>query len=132
MSDPSYLTEQTGVRSWLLTRDHKRIGVMFFFATALALLLGGIFALLMRVELLTPQKTIVEAGTYNRLFTLHGVVMVWLFMIPSIPATFGNFFLPMMVGARDVAFPRLNLASWYLYVIGAVFALVSILAGGVD
>ena len=132
MSEPNYLTAQTGIRSWLLTRDHKRIGVMFFVATALALLLGGVFALLMRIELLTPRDTIVGADTYNRLFTLHGVVMVWLFMIPSIPATLGNFFLPMMVGAKDVAFPRLNLASFYIYVVGAIVTLIGMFVAGTD
>ena len=89
----------TGLMSWLDTRDHKRIGVMFLVATTIALFLGGIFALLIRVELLTPGPTIVDAMTYNRLFTLHGVVMIFLFMIPAIPSGFGNFLLPLMLGA---------------------------------
>ncbi len=105
----------TGLRSWLLTLDHKRIGVMFLIATTVAFILGGIFALLIRIELLTPGPTIMDAMTYNRMFTLHGVVMIFLFMIPAIPSGFGNFLLPIMLGAKDVAFPRLNLLSFYLY-----------------
>ncbi|MBZ0235930.1 MAG: cbb3-type cytochrome c oxidase subunit I [Deltaproteobacteria bacterium] len=120
------------VSSWLLTKDHKRIGVMFFVGVTLSLLVGGIFALLLRLELLTPERTIMDAETYNQMFTHHGVVMVWLFMIPSIPAVFGNFFLPIMIGARDVAFPRLNLASFWIYVLGSAVTLWALLAGGVD
>jgi len=127
-----YLEHPKGLRSWLLTRDHKRIGVLFFFATAIALLLGGVFALLLRLELLTPRSDMVDPQTYNRLFTLHGVTMVWLFMIPSIPTVFGNFLLPLMVGARDVAFPRLNLLSFYIYVLGALVALGGMFVGGAD
>jgi cytochrome c oxidase subunit 1 len=129
---PSYLTAQLSARSWLLTRDHKRIGVMFFFANAIALALGGTFALLVRTELLHPRGTFMTSMTYNRFFTLHGVIMVWLFMIPSIPSAFGNFFLPLMIGARDVAFPRLNLASFYIYVLGAVVTVAGLVAGGTD
>ncbi len=133
MSDTaSFYEAGTEARSWLLTRDHKRIGVMFFFATSLMLLLGGVFALLLRIEHLTPGPTIVTAATYDRLFTLHGVVMVWLFMIPSIPTTFGNFMLPLMIGARDVAFPRLNLLSFYIYVVGALITLIGMFVGGTD
>jgi cytochrome c oxidase subunit 1 len=128
----SYLDAETGVRSWLLTHDHKRIGLMYLVLTSLALAAGGTFALLLRLELLTPGQTIMSAETYNRLFTLHGVTMVWLFMIPSIPAVFGNFLLPIMIGARDVAFPRLNLASVYFYVAGAVVLLWALVHGGVD
>jgi cytochrome c oxidase subunit 1 len=127
-----YLHAPRGLRSWLTTTDHKRIGVMFLFATSGALALGGLFAILLRIELLTPQRTIVGPLTYNRFFTLHGVIMVWLFMIPSIPAAFGNFLLPLMLGAKDVAFPRLNLASLYIYVIGAVIVLAGLLLGGAD
>ena len=128
----SYLTAGRGLVSWLTTHDHKRIGVMFLISTMVALALGGTFALLLRVELLTPGRTIVDAITYNRFFTLHGVIMVWLFMIPAIPAGFGNFMLPMMLGARDVAFPRLNLASLYIYWIGATVVLVGMVLGGAD
>ncbi len=120
------------VRSWLLTRDHKRIGMLFFVGITLSLVLGGVFALILRLELLTPEQTIVSAAAYNKLFTHHGVVMVWLFMIPSIPGVFGNFFLPIMIGARDVAFPTLNLLSLYVYLLGAVVTLVALMAGGVD
>ncbi|HZD04235.1 MAG TPA: cbb3-type cytochrome c oxidase subunit I, partial [Longimicrobiales bacterium] len=128
---PSYL-RQGGLRSWLLTRDHKRIGLLYLAATTFFLALGGSFALLMRLELLTPAGDLVSSETYNRLFTLHGVVMVWLFMIPSIPAAFGNFFLPLMVGARDVAFPRLNLASFWIYVVGALIVLEGVVSGAAD
>jgi cytochrome c oxidase subunit 1 len=120
------------IRGWLLTTDHKRIGVMFLAATTIALFLGGLFALILRIEHLTPTKTIVDAMTYNRLFTLHGVVMVFLFMVPAIPSAFGNFVLPIMLGAKDVAFPRLNLASFYFYIAGATLALYGMLANGVD
>jgi cytochrome c oxidase subunit 1 len=128
----SYLTDGRTVRSWLTTTDHKRIGVMFMVAVLFFLLLGGIFALILRTEHLTPGPTIVSALTYNRLFTLHGVVMVWLFMIPSIPTTFGNFFVPIMLGAKDVAFPRLNLASFYIYLAGAMVAIGGMVWGGAD
>jgi cytochrome c oxidase subunit 1 len=128
----SYLTAERGLRSWLVTRDHKRIGILFLIATGLALVLGGIFALLLRIELLTPGPTFKDPLTYNRLFTHHGIVMIFLFLVPSIPTVFGNFFLPLMLGAPDVAFPRLNLASFYAYAIGAALVLVSLFAGGVD
>jgi cytochrome c oxidase subunit 1 len=128
----SYATEQQTIRSWLLSTDHKRIGVLYFVATSLALALGGSFALLLRIEHLTPGPTIMTALTYNRLFTLHGVTMVWLFMIPSIPATFGNFLLPMQIGARDVAFPRLNLLSFWIYVLGALVVLAAMWLGALD
>jgi cytochrome c oxidase subunit I len=130
--DASYLVHERGLRSWLFTRDHKRIAILFFVGTTVALILGGAFALVLRLELLGPNRDFLEALGYNRMFTHHGVVMVFLFLIPSIPAVFGNFALPMMLGAKDVAFPRLNLASFYVYAIGAVIVLVSLLAGGVD
>jgi len=100
LAEPDYLNHETTVRSWLLTRDHKRIGVMFLVLTTLALLLGGVFAMLLRIELLTPGPTIMGPMTYNRVFTLHGVTMVWLFMIPAIPSAFGNFVLPLMLGSK--------------------------------
>ena len=111
----SYLTDGTTFRSWALTTDHKRIGVLYLISVLLMLALGGLFAMLIRIEHLTPGPTIVSEYMYNRLFTLHGITMVWLFMIPSIPAAFGNFLLPIMLGAKDVAFPRLNLLSYYIY-----------------
>lgn len=127
-----YLRAETTIRSWLTTTDHKRIGILFLFVTTGALMLGGIFAMLIRVELLSPEPLIVDDLTYNRLFTLHGVVMVWLFMIPAIPAIFGNFLLPLMIGAREIAFPRLNLASFYIYIAGATVLLAGSVAGGAD
>ena len=129
---PDFWRADRGLRSWLLTTDHKRIGVLFFIGVSLSLLIGGVFALLLRLELLTPDRTLFSAATYNKLFTHHGIVMVWLFMIPAIPATFGNFFLPIMIGAKDVAFPKLNLASFYVYALGAIVTLVAMIAGGVD
>jgi cytochrome c oxidase subunit I len=128
----SYLTIARTVQSWLVTTDHKRIGVLYLFSVLFFLALGGAFAILIRIEHFTPGPTIMDATTYNRLFTLHGVIMVWLFMIPSIPAAFGNFFLPIQIGAKDVAFPRLNLISYYIYVAGACVMVVAMLAGGVD
>ncbi len=127
-----YLREDSTVRSWLLTQDHKRIGVLFLVATTIALFVGGVFALLVRTEHLTPGPTIVDATTYNRFFTLHGVTMVWLFLIPSIPSGFGNFVVPLMIGARDVAFPRLNLASFWIYVAGALLTIGGMVVGGAD
>jgi cytochrome c oxidase subunit 1 len=127
-----YLRVETTAKSWALTHDHKRIGIMFIVGTIVFLAFGGFFALLIRIELLTPGKTIIDAMTYNQYFTIHGVVMVWLFMIPSIPSGFGNFVLPLMIGARDVAFPRLNLLSLYLYYVGAVIIIAGMLIGGAD
>jgi cytochrome c oxidase subunit I len=131
-AEVNYLNCSRGLKSWLFTLDHKRIGVMYLIFTMGSFFLGGIFALLVRTELLTPQQTIMDADTYNQMFTLHGAVMTFLFVIPGIPAAIGNFILPVMLGAKDVAFPRLNLASLYLYMIGASFALLSIALGGVD
>ena len=128
----SYLSDEVTIVSWLTTTDHKRIGVMFFVATTLAFALGGFFAMLLRLEHLTPGPTLVDAMTYNRMFTLHGVIMVFLFLVPSIPTAFGNFVLPMMIGAKDVAFPRLNLASFYVYLTGATLVLYSMFANGLD
>lgn len=120
----------SGILSWLLTIDHKRIGLMYMYSIIFFFLVGVIVGILMRLELMAPGKTIVDAQTYNALFTLHGVIMIFLFIIPGLPAIFGNFFLPIQIGARDVAFPRLNLFSYYLYVIGAVLALLSLIMPG--
>src|SRR3954447_20404632 len=128
----NYLNTPAGLKSWLTTVDHKRIGVMYLWSILFFFFLAGIFALLLRIELLTPKETIMTAETYNKVFTLHGVIMVFLFIIPSIPAALGNFVLPLMLGAKDVAFPRLNLASYYIYVIGALFGVTAMLTGGVD
>ncbi|HNX48537.1 MAG TPA: cytochrome c oxidase subunit I [Thermoanaerobaculaceae bacterium] len=132
LAGANYLNQERGLRSWLFTLDHKRIGMMYLVSILTSFLLGGIFALLVRTELLTPTKTIMDAKTYNQMFTLHGAVMIFLFIIPGIPAALGNFVLPLMLGARDVAFPRLNLASYYCWVGGAVLALVSMILGSVD
>ncbi|HXJ35176.1 MAG TPA: cytochrome c oxidase subunit I [Candidatus Eisenbacteria bacterium] len=136
MSEPEgrrhYLNVDYGVRSWLLTTDHKRIAILYLCSITVMFILGGLFAVGIRLELLTPQGDFVQADTYNKLFTMHGVVMVFFFLIPSIPAVLGNFLIPMMIGARDLAFPRLNLLSWYLYVVGALFTLFAMITGGVD
>src|SRR6185437_1120278 len=121
-----------GLKSWLLTKDHKRIGLLYLFTITFFFFIGGAFATLIRIELLTPQGDLVSSETYNKLFTMHGVAMIFFFLIPSIPATLGNFFLPIMIGARDLAFPKLNLLSWYLLVAGGLFSLFAMLAGGVD
>jgi cytochrome c oxidase subunit I len=129
---PTYVNQDERIRSWLLTTDHKRVGILFLVSTALMMALGGAFALVLRIEHLTPERTIVDALAYNRLFTMHGVVMVFLFMIPAIPGAFGNFLVPIMIGAKDVAFPRLNIASFYFYLVGAVVVLFAMQAGGLD
>ena len=128
----SYLNSPKGLKSWLFTLDHKRIGLMYFVAIMFFFALAGLLAVILRTELLSPDKVLMDADTYNQFFTLHGAIMIFLFIIPSIPAALGNFVLPLMIGARDVAFPRLNLASWYIYVIGALVAVISIIQGGVD
>lgn len=131
-SEKNYLNNGHTVRSWLLTVDHKRIALLYLFGVTAFFLVGGLFALLLRLELLTPRGDLFTSDVYNRIFTMHGVTMVFFFMIPGIPAIIGNFILPIMVGAKDLAFPRLNLLSWYLYMIGGTFALCSIIMGGVD
>jgi cytochrome c oxidase subunit I len=130
----NYLTHTRGFLSWALTLDHKRIGVMYMIAVLVSFFVGGVFALLVRTELLTPGQTIpgVTADVYNQFFTLHGAIMVFLVIIPSIPGALGNFVLPVMLGAKDVAFPRLNLGSFYLWLFGAAFTLVSLAMGGFD
>jgi cytochrome c oxidase subunit 1 len=128
----NYLNETYGIKSWLLTLDHKRIGILYLITLAVFFLAGSLFASMIRFELMTPKGDLVEAETYNKLFTMHGVVMIFFFLIPSIPAVLGNFFIPLQIGARDVAFPRLNLLSYYLYVIGGAFAVLAIIMGGID
>src|SRR5919197_5847287 len=128
----NYLSVHHGVRSWLLTKDHKRIGLLYLFTILFFFLIASVAAALMRIELVTPQPKLVTSETYNKLFTIHGVLMVWFFLIPSIPAVLGNFVLPMMIGARDVAFPKLNLMSWYIFVAGGALALWSLIRGGGD
>src|SRR5882724_5033213 len=127
-----YLNGQYGIKSWLLTTDHKRIALLYLVSVTLFFFLGGIYAALIRLELLTPYGRFVSDENYNKLFTMHGLIMIFFFLIPSIPAVLGNFLLPLMIGARDLAFPRINLFSWYLYVIGALFTLWVMVSGGVD
>jgi cytochrome c oxidase subunit 1 len=128
----NYLNNGRGLASWLLTRDHKRIALLYLVSITAFFFLGGFFALMIRLELLTPAADLVEPDTYNKLFTMHGVVMVFFFLIPSIPAVLGNFLLPIMIGAKDLAFPRINLLSWYIYVLGGLFTIVAAVSGGVD
>ena len=128
----NYLNVRHGVASWLLTKDHKRIGILYLIVVTIAFLLGGIFAAGVRIELTTPQGDFVSADTYNRLFTMHGVAMVFFVLIPAVPAILGNFVLPLMIGAKDVAFPKINLLSWYVFVIGFIFTLAAMVFGGVD
>lgn len=128
----NYLNHDKSIRSWLLTLDHKRIGIMYLVAISLVFLAGGILAILVRVELMSPERVLMGADAYNQMFTLHAVLMIFAFIIPAIPAIMGNFVLPLQLGAKDVAFPRLNLASFYLYLIGAVIALGALLVGRID
>src|SRR5438874_1100096 len=127
-----YLNARFDIKSWLLTVDHKRIAVLYFLSVTVFFIVGGIAAVMMRLELMTPAGDLVQAETYNKLFTMHGVMMVFFFLIPSIPATLGNFLVPLMIGARDLAFPKINLLSWYLFMIGGTICFGALLAGGVD
>ena len=128
----TYLNAKYTVRSWLLTKDHKRIGILYMISITFFFLLGGAAAMAMRLQLLTPRSTFLQADNYNKMFTLHGVMMVFFFMIPSIPSVMGNFLVPMMIGAKDLAFPKINLLSWYLFIIGGGIVFVAMVAGGVD
>lgn len=128
----NFYTDYKGIWSWLYTLDHKRIGIMYLATTMFFFLVGGIFGLLVRLELMTPGQTIMTPDMYNKAFTLHGAIMIFMFIIPVIPAALGNFFLPLMIGAKDVAFPRLNLASYYIFIAGVIFALGAIVMGGAD
>ena len=127
-----YLNNGHGLASWLLTKDHKRIAIMYLITISVFFFLGGLMAVGIRLELATPQGDFVQADTYNKFFTLHGVIMVFFFLVPSIPATLGNFLIPPMIGAKDLAFPRINLISWYLLVLGGMFTLYAMFTGGVD
>jgi cytochrome c oxidase subunit 1 len=128
----NYLNDEYGVLSWLLTKDHKRIALLYLFSVTAFFIVGGVIAFLMRLELLTPEGDMFTSDTYNKLFTLHGIVMIFFFLIPAIPAIMGNFILPIMLGAKDLAFPKLNLLSWYIYMVGGIFGVVVIISGGVD
>jgi cytochrome c oxidase subunit I len=131
-SAPDYLRQGPTLSSWLTTTDHKRIAILFALSITLFFFIGAVAIGIVRLELLAPGGAVVSDDTYNKLFTLHGIVMVWFFLVPSIPVTFGNFLLPLMIGARDLAFPRLNLLSWYLYIGGALFTIWTLISGGVD
>lgn len=119
-----------GLFGWIFSIDHKRIGLLYLVSMVLFFAVGVTLAFIMKLEMLSPGKDVVDPQTYNTLFTLHGVIMIFLFIIPGIPAIFGNFFLPIQIGAKDVAFPRLNLLSWWLYMIGGIFAIVSLFLQG--
>jgi len=127
-----YLNVAYGLKSWLFTVDHKRIALLYLGSITFFFALGGVFAALIRLELLTPAGDLMSSETYSRAFTTHGILMIFFFLIPSIPAVFGNFLIPIMIGAKDLAFPRLNLASWYIFTIGGLFTLTAIVTGGVD
>ncbi|MCG8372613.1 MAG: cbb3-type cytochrome c oxidase subunit I, partial [Balneolales bacterium] len=127
-----YFTDEKGIWAWMTTVDHKKIGLMYLVSVAIFFAIAGFLAVALRTELWTPAKTFIEADTYNQLFTVHGALMVFFVLIPSIPAALGNFVLPMQLGAKDVAFPKLNLASFYIYVVGAIFTFIALVAGGFD
>jgi cytochrome c oxidase subunit 1 len=128
----TFLNSEYGLKSWLLTGDHKRIAILYLISITFFFFIGGAFAALIRLELLTPQPDLMASDTYNKMFTMHGIIMVFLFLVPSVPATIGNFAIPIMVGARDLALPKINLLSWYLYIFAGCFTLAALVLGGVD
>src|SRR5687768_3667331 len=128
----SYLNVEHSVASWLLTKDHKRIGLMYLVVVTLAFFLGGLFATVIRLELATPAGDLLSNDDYNKMFTMHGIAMVFFVLIPAVPAILGNFVLPLMIGAKDVAFPKINLISWYVFVVGFIFTVGAMVFGGVD
>jgi len=128
----NYLNQEEGLMSWLFTVDHKRIAILYLLGVSFFFLVGGLLAMVIRMHLLTPEGSMMSSDTYNKVFTMHGVVMVFFVLIPAVPAILGNFVLPMMVGARDLAFPRINLLSWYCYVVASILLLYTVIAGGVD
>ncbi|MHB1795211.1 MAG: cytochrome c oxidase subunit I [Acidobacteriaceae bacterium] len=128
----SYLNQEYGLKSWLLTGDHKRIAMLYLFSITFFFVIGGVLAGLIRLELLTPPSDLMATDTYNKVFSMHGIIMIFLFLVPSVPATIGNFLIPLMVGARDLAFPKINLLSWYLYMGGGLLVLATMVLGGVD
>src|SRR3954471_24972760 len=132
METLNYLNNGHGAASWLLTKDHKRIALLYLASITAFFFLGGIFAFVIRLELLTPAGDLVTSDTYNKLFTMHGVTMVWWFLIPSIPTVLGNFLIPMMIGAKDLAFPKLNLASFYIWLLSGIVLFYGIVTGGAD
>ena len=125
-SNPSFLEYKgrfKGLMGWIFSTDHKRIGLLYLYSMLVFFSIAAILGLMMKLELIAPGKTIMGAQTYNSFFTLHGITMIFLIVVPGLPAVFGNFFLPIMIGAKDVAFPRLNLISWWIYIVGALIAL---------
>ena len=128
----NYLNADHSLKSWLLTGDHKRIAILYLASVTFFFIIGGVLAMIIRMQLLTPNGALMSADTYNKVFTMHGVTMVFFVLIPAIPAILGNFLLPLMVGARDLAFPKINLLSWYLYWIGGILLLYTVIAGGID
>jgi len=128
----NYLNNEHGLMSWLLTKDHKRIAILYLYAVTFFFIIGGLFAVLIRLELATPAGDLLDSNTYNKVFTMHGVIMIFFFLIPSIPAILGNFLIPLMIGAKDLAFPRINLISWYIYMVGGVLGTIVVCTGGVD
>src|SRR2546423_1864550 len=128
----NYLNAEHGLKSWLLTKDHKRIALLYLGAISFFFFIGSLYAMAIRLELLTPQGDLTQSSTYNKMFTQHGIIMVFFFLLPSIPATLGNFLVPLMIGAKDLAFPRINLLSWYIYLLGGIITIYALLAGGVD
>ncbi len=131
-SSVNYLNVSHTLKSWLLTGDHKRIAVLYLISVSFFFFLGSIAASLVRIELMSPNGLMMESETYNKMFSAHGIIMIFFFLIPSIPAIFGNFLIPLMIGARDLAFPRLNLASWYMYMVAGILVLISFMMGGVE
>ncbi|HUS18299.1 MAG TPA: cytochrome c oxidase subunit I [Terriglobales bacterium] len=132
MPEHHYLNDGHSLKSWLLTVDHKRIGVLYLLTITFFFFIGGLMATLVRLELLTPAGDLLQSDAYNKAFTMHGVMMIFFFLVPSIPATLGNFLVPLMIGAKDVAFPRLNLMTWYIFTTGALCGLAAMITGGVD
>ncbi|WP_263379645.1 cytochrome c oxidase subunit I [Granulicella paludicola] len=128
----NYLNVEGSIKSWLLTQDHKRIAILYLVGVTFFFMVGGLLAMALRMELLTPGSDMMAMDTYNKVFTMHGVVMIFFVLIPAIPAVLGNFLLPLMLGARDLAFPKINLLSWYCYMIGAALLLYTVIAGGID
>src|SRR6266498_1744731 len=128
----NYINAEHGIRSWLFTTDHKRIALLYLLSITAFFFIGGFFALLVRLELLTPAGDLLLPDNYNKAFTMHGQVMVFFFLIPSIPAVLGNFLIPIMIGAKDLAFPRINLISWYIYIIARILYIHCLVTGGVD
>ena len=128
----NYFNADYGIKSWLLTKDHKRIGILYLISVTFFFAIGGAYALAIRLELLTPAGDLMQSHTYNKVFTHHGIMMVFFFLIPSVPATLGNFLVPLMIGAKDLAFPKLNLLSWYVYIVGGALTFAALLFGGVD